>query len=898
MIGKLMGIRNPQQVQYNLPNNLKMRYVFLFLALMLSAITKSYSQQGNVWVFGTHVGIDFNSGSPLLTPTAIEGFGEANASVCDADGQLLFYTEGSKVWNRNHILMPNGSDLTPINVPSTSVLSSVTTSTGAGAVIIPMPDSANKYYIFSLTSYELQGDAGKLYYSILDMNLNGGMGDIVPGQKGIFLSSGLSESMVATLGDACNVWLVTRSANGLVYKAYEITATGINPNPVLSNVGVGLDENDVGFHLAVSSDRKRLSSGRTLYHFNGLTGELSDPVSLFPNPLSNDTVTYGVCFSSDNSKLYVNVQQSFWANSHIFQFDLSSDNAATINTSAVHAGYPFSATDLKMGPDNKIYFISMGGAIGSLPVTTLGRIDQPNLAGNACQYIVNALSLNINCAAYFGLPSVVPVFKRDTLIQVQSIVAPCFTNEITLGPTANSDNFLWSNGTTGNLLSVNQSGLYYVSYHEAPCNYHVDTFHVTMRSLIPSAGFDNPGCIGDSVGVAWVSPAANDNHVYQYTWKNSAGIILRSANHAFADTLRNLPPGIYTATMSGGNGCDTTFTFNLSEPGQASFTADTLICIGDTVHFHNTSASNYFTTWSWNFGDGGSASVSEPVHVFQAGGNYQVMLIAEKEPCRDTAYLQIIVDPVNPVQFTKEKDNICKGDKIKLTTQRDSTVSGYLWNFGDGTEWLMQPENNIAEHAYEQTGNIYLNLTAHFRACPDINYQDSVTVYPYPHADLGRDSSLCINGHAITLYNQAVLEPGSYQYLWNTGERTASVSVVHPGEYSLTITNEHGCATTAVVTVKKDCYIDIPNAFTPNGDDQNDYFFPRQMLSRSIKNFTMQIFNRWGQVIFETKRTDGRGWDGKFNNRDQPEGVYIYLIEVELESTYMEKYQGNVTLIR
>jgi gliding motility-associated-like protein len=876
-----------------------MKYIFLILVWILPGLAKCYGQMDNVWAFGTHAGIDFNSGNPVVIITAIAGFGEANASVCDTDGNLLFYTEGSKVWNRNHMLMPNGVNLTPVNVPSSMpALSSVTTSTAQGAVIVPMPDSANKYYIFSLTSYELQGNAGKLYYSVLDMSLNGGMGDIVPGQKGISLSSGLSESMVATLGDACNIWLITRSANGLIYKAYEITNAGINTTPVLSNVGVNLDQNDLGFHLAVSHDRKLLSSGKTLYHFNALTGELSSPVALFPNPATNDTVTYGLCFSPDNSKLYVDVQQTFWANSHILQFDLSSGNAAVINASAINIGYPFSATDLKMAPDGKIYFISLGGDVGNLPVTTLGRIEQPNLVGTACQYVVNALPLNLSCAAYFGLPSVVPVFKRDTTIQSQSVLAPCFTNEITLTPPGSGNNFLWSDGTTGDQLAVNQSGIYYVSYKEAPCTYHVDTFHVTMRGLVPITGFTHSGCIGDSIDMAWVSPAPNDNYTYQYTWKNATGIVLQATTHAQGDTLKNIPPGTYSLNMVGGNGCDSTFIFHLPEPGQASFTADTLICIGETLNFNNTSTDNYFTSWAWDFSDGTTATVKSPMHQFLQAGSYPVRLIGEKSPCKDTAYLHIIVDPLSQVLVTKEKNDICKGEKIKLILQQDSTVNNYLWDFGDGTEWLMQSGNNIAEHAYEQTGTLYLRLTAHFRACPDIHYQDSVNIYDYPHVDLGEDSTLCMNGHAINLYNRATPEPGAYRYSWNTGEHTPNISVVHPGEYSLTMTNEHGCATTEVVTITKDCYIDIPNAFTPNGDGQNDYFFPRQMLSRSVKKFSMQVLNRWGQPVFETNTTDGRGWDGKFNNQNQPGGVYIYLIEVETEGMPAEKYQGNVTLIR
>jgi gliding motility-associated-like protein len=124
------------------------------------------------------------------------------------------------------------------------------------------------------------------------------------------------------------------------------------------------------------------------------------------------------------------------------------------------------------------------------------------------------------------------------------------------------------------------------------------------------------------------------------------------------------------------------------------------------------------------------------------------------------------------------------------------------------------------------------------------------------------------------------------------------LKVVHPGTYSLTVTAEPlGCNTTESVIVSKDCYIDIPNAFSPNGDGVNDFFFPRQLLSNSLAGFKMQIFNRWGQVIFETTKTDGRGWDGNFNGSHQPEGVYIYKISAIINEE-QENYQGNVTLIR
>ncbi|MGN6569765.1 MAG: gliding motility-associated C-terminal domain-containing protein [Flavipsychrobacter sp.] len=95
------------------------------------------------------------------------------------------------------------------------------------------------------------------------------------------------------------------------------------------------------------------------------------------------------------------------------------------------------------------------------------------------------------------------------------------------------------------------------------------------------------------------------------------------------------------------------------------------------------------------------------------------------------------------------------------------------------------------------------------------------------------------------------------------------------------------------------CYLDIPNAFTPDGDGVNDYFFPRQLLSAGVIQFYMGIYNRWGEKVFETSQTDGRGWDGRLNGNLQPEGVYVYLIKVRFAGSDTENlYKGNVTLLR
>jgi len=176
---------------------------------------------------------------------------------------------------------------------------------------------------------------------------------------------------------------------------------------------------------------------------------------------------------------------------------------------------------------------------------------------------------------------------------------------------------------------------------------------------------------------------------------------------------------------------------------------------------------------------------------------------------------------------------------------------------------------------------------------------DTIYVYALPKVNLGSDSGLCLHGAPIILRNRNSLPAGIYRNLWSTGDTTDVLKVVHQGLYSLTVSSEPlNCSTTESVQINKDCYIDIPNAFTPNGDGENDYFLPRQLLSKNLTKFHMQVFNRWGVLVFETTKTDGRGWDGKFNGVAQPEGVYVYLIDAETNGSYQEHYQGNVTLLR
>lgn len=490
--------------------------VYLLIILILNY--RAQAQYENVWTFGGGgggssvypIGLDFNSGTPSPFATVLDA-SMGSASVCDDMGNLLFYTEGSYIITRGCDTMPNGHNLTQLSLPTTSWGATTNTSqAGQSSMIVPMPDSPGLYYVFSLTSEHVNdyNDYGKLYYSIVDMKLNNGYGDVVQGRKGILLDSNLSEHLTGVVGDRCNVWVLANSRNGDI-KAYEITSEGINTDPVIS---AGIGPEILSYFttypflkgiMSISPNRKKLvitvtgalsffgdygnTNPVTLYDFDPASGIVSNPLALLA--ISDTLFGYGACFSPDNSKLYTH--EAGWSEGDIFQYDLSSG----ITNDIVNSRYRVGTTDhaqviqIKCGPDGRLYFPYQSGIY-------LGTISAPNLKGAACQFLGPSIQLwgtqvplclpaattPVPIGSWFyGLPNTVPVYKKETRITSNISNGSCTENVFTLHPKDISGwDYTWNNGALDTTITIEkEGGLFWVSYYTPPCNFHVDTFHVT-----------------------------------------------------------------------------------------------------------------------------------------------------------------------------------------------------------------------------------------------------------------------------------------------------------------------------------------------------------------------------------------------------------------------------------
>ncbi len=430
------------------------------------------------------------------------------------------------------------------------------------------------------------------------------------------------------------------------------------------------------------------------------------------------------------------------------------------------------------------------------------------------------------------------------------------------------------------------------------CIYTV-TGAATLTTIPIVAHFDTSihfGCHGDTVNFTNSSTTTPGASLY-YIWRFGDGTSDTTTNpsHIYAQ-------GTYTVTLIADNhACEDSMvmTLPLVHPLIASFIdTPSIICQDELITFTNTStiSGGYPGQFVWSFGTGATDTNKNTTYTFLHTGTYTIQLIAtDWVPCSDTVTAIVQVDTISGINIKLSDTVICQGTYVTYTGLYASLGNtGNIWDFGDGSKIANM---NPVVHGFNDAGTFTVTVTADYRACQDITASRTVVVIPQPYLNLGSDTSICKGSESIILADNLNGNNPAASWMWSTGQTGPSIVIVAPGYYYATV-NINNCYASDTVWVQGNCYMDIPNVFSPNGDGVNDFFFPRQFLTKGLTAFSMNIYNRWGQLIFTTTTLDGRGWDGKLNNVDQPEGVFVYIIDATFKDGQKEHHQGNVTLLR
>jgi len=389
----------------------KRNFHFIFLIFILHIPIVFGQLQNNNWVFGFGARVNFSGPIPVGSSNAAINSNESTASVSDpSTGQLLFYTDGLKVWDANNDVMPNGSNL----------LGGFYNSCTQGALIVPFPEDNQRYYLFTLEELEALSlvpviDNG-LRYSVVDMTLNGGLGDVQVATLNTPLATDLTEKLIVIRSaEIQGFWVIAHKKNANEFLAWKIDACGVTAQPVVSAVGSNFASAPFGANEAwsgamdASPDGNRIgmpvdwSDRIEFFDFNKTTGVVSNPLTVNVTDDSNPPFLrkYGACFSPDGSKFYYTNMNS------VYQLDLSTYTSAAIASSITLIYSPLLEPNnnycfqIEEAPNNRLYV-----AIGN--TARLDEISNPNLLGLGCGYVVNAVSFS-PATCQLGLPAQVPI---------------------------------------------------------------------------------------------------------------------------------------------------------------------------------------------------------------------------------------------------------------------------------------------------------------------------------------------------------------------------------------------------------------------------------------------------------------------------------------------------------
>lgn len=479
-----------------------------------------------------------------------------------------------------------------------------------------------------------------------------------------------------------------------------------------------------------------------------------------------------------------------------------------------------------------------------------------------------------------------PVCEGDTLNLYGSDATPGVTFSWT-GPGGFTSNIA---NPVINPVSLNDSGRYVLTVQVNNC-FNRDSTWVEINPIPqPYAGNNSPFCA--KADLQLTSGSANGATVYSWSGPNAYSSILQ--NPVLPNMDENAS-GIYTVTVLI-NSCRATATTSVTIYPIPQVPAVT------NVEYCQYGVAAPLTATGTNLlwyadSTGGTGSVTAPTPVTTVPGTYTWYVnqtsatgcIGPRTP------VTARIAPYPSPYLTQSDTVICTGTGVTfLAANTGEGYTGIVWSF---TPLDSVRDVNPVIHGFTVPGTYSIAVTAYYDICPDTTMYTTLNVYPTPLINLGSDTTICEGSNPIQLYDLINAGTLGATWVWNTGELTPSITVVTPGAYYTTV-SLNGCTASDTVNVLADCYMGLPNVFTPNGDGVNDYFFPRQFLTKGLTAFKMEIFNRWGELIFKTSSIDGLGWDGRYNGEMQPQGVFIYYMDATFKDGKKEHHNGNVTLMR
>lgn len=907
----------------------------IYILLFFVSFTVFSQRETDHWYFGNKAGLHFNKGNIDILENSEMNVSYGSTSISDSQGNLLFYSNGQTIWNKNHQIMLNGEDLIGELDNSQS------------SIIVPKPNSNSTYYIFTNRKTELKNplEYPGIYFSEIEFSSIYPLGRVK--YKNQRITHSTADKITAVHHkNGKDIWVITygsdsyQGKNDIFYSTL-VTEDGVDRSPIKTKLNE-IEKGLIG-EMKASPDGSKIALSSNfrinIYNFDNTTGVLTKfkYLTLLLN-FTEGYNSFGVSFSPNSKLLYYpsNYSAKTGSSYNIMQLELDNLDEYYFGSSIFTIEPNRNAASISLASDGKIYvaqvstknvFNENGDYLGIelISKNSIGVINEPDKIGVAADYQHDAINLKSR-ASFRGLPNFIQSYFRNRIITENKCITDTFNfsldayNPITAakwdfgdGTTSTSFTPTHKYTTTGKFIV---KCLVTINGFEVPFYKEITVYPLpvlTPNQELIQCDTNNDGVdyfdlldIGDKI----VDEALNKSFVF-YRNKNDAekneNSIL-NPNNFQNETIRQ---EIFVKVISD-KGCENITNFFIESKfiklGDVSniFTCDSSNqIIGDAKGFFNIKAKRTEIKQLFNLDDKNTirfyptlldaqTTNNQIPDAFFSTSTTLFVRVDNELGCGGIEAFQATVNS-NPKINLQEIYTICFNPNLKppVIISADATNDSYEWK-------------NNAGNIISTNKDFTLTTTGQF----------SLTVYKT------ENGLLCSSSKNFTVINPN--KPTFAEIVVNTeDEKNNIVDVTVDGnstyQFSLDNVNFYGNSTSYTFTYVdpglRTVYIKDINTceesiqtnvsvigfkkyFTPNGDNDNDFWNVKGLDAVLFKSIKVSIFNRYGKLIGAITDFSSKGWDGTFNGKLMPPSNYWFTANIIDKDDKIIQETGNFSLIR
>ena len=738
----------------------------LFVFVLFCFISQQLfgQNQNNIWYLGDSTGIDFNTSPPSQLNNGRLKVINGGSSICDKDGNLLLYTDGTSLVNGKHEIILDSLYLATSYYPNNSV-------------IIPHPGDTNQFYIFTTKDMYFESIRSRCFYSLVDLSLNNGSGGMIYVRREL---SVIIENLTVALHNNCiDYWLLTHEDGSDIFNVFLVDENGLNTSPITYSVNPiyinwryhwagQMKVSPNGEKLAIAANLIVNNRQILLYDFNNETGIISNPLRINSNTSLSHT---GIEFSPNSSFLYASQMGS------MTQYDISSNDVDRIRESMTYI-HQNSENDTgffleqQLAPDGRIYGVYRDGS--------LTVINNPNQKGIECDFqIYSRINLNPD---FYATPNFCQSFLAKSM-SLPDTLSLCIGSSFELSPNViyEDADYIWilPNGDSLNQTSIQypecsfaHEGLYRLIVSYEQCNDDVYDEYTTEVIIykIPEAEIistDNTLYCKDE------ELTLMSMHYVGFSYEWSTGETTQS--------IKVNEEGEYWLIVENIGGCRDTAYIEIfrTEPLEAEILSDNgnSLCPRDSIILNAKPYHEDFK-YKWN-----TLEHSNSIVVYEPGV-YSVIII-DTNLCIDSAEIVINLEPdAKPMIDIIGNNPLCYGESIVLFISEKYV--DYEWSTGE-------KENEIE---VSDPGVYSVTVTDTNGCCGTTDI--TINRYPevIPKIEIIGTNPLC-NGETAILRTVDKYEA----YKWSTGDSTSSIEISEASKYWVTVKDSNGCEASVEIEI-------------------------------------------------------------------------------------------------